>query len=204
MKCFCVSGKLTMAKQRKLSTLFNLFFFFLNQSRQFYCKGNKLKIEEQKAFQVWRDDGLKCSWTLFLKDHLFFFFKQQAPLLCLFNMLLLKHELDCLSLHKRKAYQSFLPAPPPYPSGSALLCFWNLPALSNRAPRPPTGAGWLQDGSQQGVLSSGGVQPMSTERSTPAKSNRDHLCLHTEARQRKRKWAESQWHLLNLGQSHLA
>lgn len=195
---FLCQRQVNHGKAKKTINTFQSFFFFLSQSRQFYCKGNKLKIEEQKAFQVWRDDGLKCSWTLFLKDHLFFF-KQQAPLLCLFNMLLLKHEPDCLSLHKRKAYQLFLPAPPPYPSGSALLCFWNLPALSNRAPRPPTGAGWLQDGSQQGVLSSGGVQPMSTERTTPAKSNRDHLCLHIEARQRKRKWAESQWHVLNLG-----
>lgn len=190
MKCFCVSGKLTKAKQRKLSTLFSL-FFFLNQSRQFYCKGNKLKIEEQKAFQVWRDDGLKCSWTLFLKNHLFFF-KQQAPLLCLFSMLLLKHELDCLSLHKSKAYQSFLPAPPPYPSGSALLCFWNLPALSNRAPPPPPlGLAGSRMGPNKGCCQVGGVQPMRTETTTPAKSNWDHLCLHTEARERKRKWAES-------------
>ena len=50
---FQYQGKLTRAKQRKLSTLFNLFFFFFfNQRRQFYGKGSKLKIEEPKAFQV--------------------------------------------------------------------------------------------------------------------------------------------------------
>ena len=185
MKCFCVSGKLTMAKQRKLSTLFNLFFFFKSK-QTVLLQGKQIKNRRTKGFPSLT--GRRSEMFLnFISKGSSFFFKQQAPLLCLFNMLLLKHELDCLSLHKRKAYQLFLPAPPPYPSGSALLCFWNLPALSNRAPRPPTGAGWLQDGSQQGVLSSGGVQPMSTERTTPAKSNRDHLCLHIEARQRKRK-----------------
>ena len=140
---FLCQRQVNQGKTKKTINTFQSFFFLI-QSRQFYCKGNKLKIEEQKAFQVWRDDGLKCSWTLFLKNHLFFF-KQQAPLLCLFSMLLLKHELACLSLHKSKAYQSFLPAPPPYPSGSALLCFWNLPALSNRAPPPPHW-GWLAPG----------------------------------------------------------
>lgn len=90
------------------------------------------------------------------KGSSFFFFKQQAPLLCLFSMLLLKHELDCLSLHKRKAYQSFLPAPPPYPSGSALLCFWNLPALSNRAPSPLLGLAGSRMGPNKGCCQVGG------------------------------------------------
>ena len=156
MKCFCVSGKLTRAKQRKLSTLFNLFFFFFKSKQTVLLQGKQIKNRRTKGLPSptgrWSEMFLNFS----SKGSSFFFFKQQAPLLCLFSMLLLKHELDCLSLHKRKAYQSFLPAPPPYPSGSALLCFWNLPALSNRAPSPLLGLAGSRMGPNKGCCQVGG------------------------------------------------
>lgn len=155
MKCFCVSGKLTRAKQRKLSTLFNLFFFFKSK-QTVLLQGKQIKNRRTKGLPSPTGRWSEMFLNFISKGSSFFFFKQQAPLLCLFSMLLLKHELDCLSLHKRKAYQSFLPAPPPYPSGSALLCFWNLPALSNRAPSPLLGLAGSRMGPNKGCCQVGG------------------------------------------------
>ena len=156
MKCFCVSGKLTRAKQRKLSTLFNLFFFFFKSKQTVLLQGKQIKNRRTKGLPSPTGRWSEMFLNFISKGSSFFFFKQQAPVLCLFSMLLLKHELDCLSLHKRKAYQSFLPAPPPYPSGSALLCFWNLPALSNRAPSPLLGLAGSRMGPNKGCCQVGG------------------------------------------------